>query len=341
MAFSFARNERIFLQKETAFGTIPNTSGTATVAGSNCCRHIKAALTPEVALLVRQDKTGSRTMTAGVAGRKTGKWSLEMSLAGNGAPGVVPDCDPVLAALFGADGVVVAGTSVTYSLADVIKSFSLWSLRTPVAVMQRVAFGCVVSEATFQLGQDIATLQANGECVWVLDSVNLATTDTEGKGGLTAWPNTQTIYDAAVTNGGIIAGFTGQATFDGNLLANIRTATLKIGTGNAIVKDTFGKYYGDTAEGDVRNVSLAFSLYDDDQTGTTNLYQKAIAKTPINVTLQIGTVTGNKWTFTVNGVQLAVPNLDDGQRRWSATFGDSQASGSSLTALDEVSLVIT
>ncbi|MFN3323417.1 MAG: phage tail tube protein [Bryobacteraceae bacterium] len=338
MAVSFSRNERIYLQKEAAFGVIPNTGGTASVSGSNCCRHIKASLMPDVALLVRPDKTGSRTATAGVAGRKTGRWSVEMSLAASGAAGVVPDCDPILAALFGADATVNAGVSVNYALADVIKSFTFWRFRTPAAVMQQVAFGCVVNEATFNLGQDIAQWSASGECIWVPDSVNFASTDTEGKGGLTAFP----VEPAnPVTNGGIIAGFTGQATFDGNVLANIRTATLKIVTGNAIVKDTFGAYYGTSAEGDLRNVSLSFGVYDDDAAETTNLYQKAISKTPINITLQIGTVTGNKWTFTVNGVQLAVPSLDDGQRRWSATFGDSQASGSSVTALDEVALTIS
>jgi hypothetical protein len=338
MSYAFSRNERIYLQKETVFGTIPNTGGTATLSGSNACRHIKASLTPEVALLVRPDKTGARTATAGVAGRKIGRWSVEMSLAANGAPGVVPDCDPLLVALFGADATINTGVSVSYALADVVKSFCLWRFRTPSSVMQQVAFGAVVNEATFNLGQDIASWSASGECMWVLDSVNFSGTDATGKGGLTAFPSEPA---SPVTNGGIIAGFTGQATFDSNVLANIRTATLKITTGNAIVKDTFGSYYGTTPEGDMRAVALSFGIYDDDASGTTNLYQKAITKTPINVTLQIGTVTGNKWTFTVKGVQLAVPSLDDGQRRWSASFGDSQASGSSITALDEVALTIS
>jgi hypothetical protein len=338
MSYAFSRNERIYLQKETAFGTIPNTGGTASVSGSSACRHVKASLTPEVALLVRPDKTGARTATAGVAGRKIGKWSVEMSLAANGAAGVVPDCDPLLVALFGADATINAGVSVSYALADVVKSLCLWRFRTPAAVMQQVAFGAVLNEATFNLGQDIASWSASGECMWVLDSVNFSGTDATGKGGLTAFPSEPA---SPVTNGGIIAGFTGQATFDGNVLANIRTATLKITTGNSIVKDTFGSYYGTTPEGDMRAVALSFGIYDDDASGTTNLYQKAISKSPINVTLQIGTVTGSKWTFTIKGIQLAVPSLDDGQRRWSASFGDSQASGSSITALDEVALTIS
>ena len=72
MSFSYSANARIYLQKETTFGTIPNTSGTATLAGSNACRHISCKLTPNVALLVRPDKTGSRTKSQGAAGRKIG-----------------------------------------------------------------------------------------------------------------------------------------------------------------------------------------------------------------------------------------------------------------------------
>ena len=338
MAYAFSRNERVYLQKETAFGTIPNTGGTASVSGSNACRHVKTSLVPDVALLVRPDKTGSRTQTVGVAGRKLGKWSLDMSLAANGAAGVVPDCDPLLVALFGADATISTGVSVSYALADVVKSLCLWRFRTPAAVMQQMALGAVVSDATFNLGQDIASWTMNGEALWVLDSVNFATTDATGKGGLTSFP---TEPSSPVTNGGIIAGFTGVATFDSNVLANIRSATLKISTGNAIVKDTFGSYYGTTPEGDMRKVTLAFDIYDDSGTGTSNLYQKAITKSAINITLQIGTVAGSIWTWTIKGVQLDVPNLSDGQRRWSASFAESQASGSSLTAMDEVALVIT
>ncbi|CAB4130900.1 hypothetical protein UFOVP130_43 [uncultured Caudovirales phage] len=338
MAFSFSRNERIYLQVESVFGTIPNSTGTATVAGSNCCRHVKAMLKPDVALLKRPDKTGTRTRPPGVAGRKTGSWSMDLSLAGNGTAGVVPDIDPVLQALFGNAATISAGVSATYSLSDAVKSFVLWSFRTPSTVMQRAAAGCVVKEATFKLGQDIASLSMSGTCQWVPDSIVFSGTDTAGKCGLTTFPAEP---GSPVTNGNIIAGFTGVATFDGNVLANIRSATVKIATGNDINRDVFGTFYGDAAEGDARDVTVSFDLFDSDAAGTTNLYTKAISKSGINIVLQIGTVAGNIWTLTIKGVQLAVPSMDDGQRRWVASFGDGGATGSTGTALDEVSLVIT
>jgi hypothetical protein len=338
--FSLSRNQRIYLQNETVAGTINNTSGAATVTGSNACRFIRCSTSPSVALLKRPDKTGSRTPTAGVAGRKTAAWNVEMSLAANGVAGVVPDCDPILQALFGAAPTINAGTSVVYNLSDAIKAFTLWNYRTPSTVMQQLAFGCVVNEATFNLGQEVAIWSASGTALWARDSVDWANDPTDGKGGLTAGSMPAEPV-TPVTNGNMIAGFTGVATFDGNVMANIRSSTLKVVTGNAIVTDTFGKYFGDTFEGDERGSALSFSIYDDDSAGSTNLYQKAKSKAPIDITLQIGTIAGSRWTFLIKGVQLAVPAMSDGQRRWSADFSDSMASGSSLTALDEVRLTIS
>jgi hypothetical protein len=337
MAYSLSRNERIYLQTEASFGVIPNSTGTATVAGGDACRHTKCVLTPEAAKLKRPDKTGSRSQTAGARGRKAGRWSLEMALAGNGAAGVLPDCDPLLVALFGKAGTVAASTSVTYSLDDAIKSFCLWRFRTPATVMQQVAAGCVVNEATFNLGQDVASWSLSGGCVWVPDSVNFSSLDTAGKCGLTAFPSEPA---SPVVNGSMIAGFTGALTVGGGSVA-LRSLTLKIGTGNDIVRDTFGSYYGDSAEGDERAVSVSLDLYDSDAAGTTALYAAAEAGTPVDIVAQIGTVTGNKWTFTIKGVELVAPALSDGQRRWSASFGDSLAHGSSISALDEVGLVIS
>jgi len=408
MAFSLSRNERIFLQIQSAFGTIPNTSGTATVAGANACRFIKAGLNPAVVLLTRPDKTGVRTPTQGIAGRKNGSWAVEMSLAANGAAGVKPDCDPILQALIGQAATIGSGTipaitgasnatpivvtstahglangdlititgvvgntaangvwvvanvaantfelvgsvgngaytsggtgskvNVKYAISDAILSFCLWAFRTPAALQQRVGFGCVAQEATFNLGQDVATWTANGEGLWVLDSDNFSSADSTQKGGLTTFP----VEPASpVTNGGIIAGFTGRAVLDGKTLANIKNATLRIQTGNVTVKDSFGSYYPDSAEGDERNVTVDFTVDDQDDTATKNLYTKALDKTAIEIILNIGTVVGSVFVFYLKGVQLPVGTLDDGQRRFQRSYSGAKAHGSSLTSLDEVAL---
>lgn len=116
--YSFSRLERAYLQKQPTFGTIPNSSGTASVGNSNACRFIRMELQNDVALLERPDKTGTRSQEGMTSGRRMGRWSIEMSLASNGTAGTVPDCDPILVATFGQTAAVGAGTSAVTSSTD-------------------------------------------------------------------------------------------------------------------------------------------------------------------------------------------------------------------------------
>ena len=340
MAYSYNRNQRIYLLPESTFGVCPNSAGAASFAGSDCALVLKASFKPNVDLIESQSKTGTRTVDAGTSGRRSGKWSIEVELRTSGTAGTVPDIDVLWACAFGSNPVVAAGTSVTYSISDSIKSFSVFNARTPSTVLQQVAIGCVVTEVTISMGENTARCAFSGDCLWVADSVTFAqlgSGDT-GKGGLTAIPSEP---GTPTTTGAIIAGFTGGATVDGNLLADIRNGTIKFNTGNAIPLDKFGSYYGGAPEGDTRSVTLSFSTYDNDSAAQTNLYSKALTKAKINAAMQIGTVPGNIYTFNVKGVQLATQDITEGQRKWQADFSDSRAAGTSLGSLDELNAVLT
>lgn len=339
MASSYNRNQRIYLLPETTFGTCPNSSGTPSFAGGDCALITRATFKPNVDLLVPQSKTGTRSAAPGVAGRRTAKWTIEVELRTSGTAGTVPDIDVLWACAFGNNAVTVASTSVTYSLSDNIKSFSVLNWRAPAAMMQQIAIGCVVTEVTITLGENIAKAVFSGEALWIADSVTFSTLDATGKGGIITF--TASEPSTPTTTGSIIAGFTGGATLDGNLLANIRNATVKLSTGNAIPMDKFGSYYGGDPEGGDRVTSLAFSTYDDDGSAQDNLYTKALSKAAINAAIQVGAVAGNIYTFNVKGVQLSTQDLTEGQRKWQADFTDSRATGTSLSALDELNAVLT
>lgn len=335
-----SRQERIYLFSETTFGTIP------TVGNSNACRAMPgASLLAVVDNYPRPDKTGTRSQVIGILGRKRASWSLTMSLAGNGAAGVTPDCSPLLRALFGVIGgsgtgeAIVGATSVTYTLIDpaTMPSLSIFSFRTPSTMAQRIVEGAVVAQSTFTLGQNIATWTSSGTGLWCLDSDNFAVADATQKGGLGAFP---TEPGAPVTNGQSTVGFTGSATFDGNVIAEIQTATISVTTGAAIVTDTFGSYYPTTTEGAVRSVSIACTVYDNDGTGIKNMKAKALTQTPITITLVIGTIAGNIWTFTLPNTQLAVPSYDDSRNRYMCSFPASLAHATSISVRDELSLLI-
>ena len=189
----------------------------------------------------------------------------------------------------------------------------------------------MVSETSFQLGADVAQASFNGESLWCLSANQFSVADLIQKGGLTIFP---TEPAAPVTNGSIIAGFTGKIAMNSNAIATIRTATVRIQTGNVLVKDTFGSYYPTSAEGDIRRCSIQFSLYEDDSTAFQNLLQIAHDKTPVQIPLFLGTASGSIFGIVLNNVQLAPPTSEE-QRRFIANFPESTAHGSSLTVRDE------
>jgi hypothetical protein len=336
--FAQKNKQRAYLVQQADPLVVTNTAGAATVANADACVFTKCTLNGLSAQIVRPDITGSRVSLASVKGRQSGNWSIDMSLAGSGTAGTVPDCDAILVSTFGQAATVVSSTSVTYNLSDSIPSFSLFHFRKPSTVLQRIGAGCVVKETTFSLGPDIATLSSNGECISIIDSYNFTNIPTAGKCGLTSFP---TEPSSPTTLGNAVIGFTGAITMDSQTIATLKSATIKIASGNQIIADTFNSFYGTGVIGDIRTVSVSFVIDDSDDAATADLYAKAFSQAAIDMTIQVGLVAGNIWTWTLKNVQLAQPSLEDGQLLFRANFGDSVAHGTSPTALDECKLVVS
>lgn len=405
----FSRSEIFLCQLESAFGVIPNTGGTATVAGADGMAAIQFKMNRTTDELFRKDKTGSRTRTAGVAGRKIGNWSCNASLVTSGTPGTSPDHDPIYQSAFGGAPTVTTGTvaltaasnaspivitatghglssfdvvSITgvlgntaangiwavnvltantfeligsagngaytsggsvskaglyYKPTDAEPSFCCYSARVPYgSAAQRVAFGNVVKEINFNLGEDIATFSSNGASKWVLDNLNFVNATLTEKGGLTAFPNLATVVASLVTNGSGIAGFKGRAVINNSTITRIRTAAIKYGSNLELPRDLFGSEYVDSPEADERAISIDFNMYEDDSAGQAALEQAAIDKSNIDMIFQVGTQVGNTVVFVARGVHLASPDRDDGQRAFTMNYAGNQAYGSSITGFNEL-----
>ncbi len=110
MAKVFSRSEIFLCQLESTYGVIPNTGGVATVAGADGMAAIQFKMNRATDPIFRRDKTGSRTRTPGVAGRKIGSWNMSASLVTSGTPGTVPDHDPIFQSAFGSAPVTTSGT---------------------------------------------------------------------------------------------------------------------------------------------------------------------------------------------------------------------------------------
>jgi hypothetical protein len=324
---AFSRLERVFSKIETTFATA------AAVTGADANRVIKFGLGNDVNLLIRKDKTGTRTGVLGARGRVSSKWSFEASLVGSGTPGTAPPHDNYYQLIFGQ-----APTGAAYTLSDAILSATIYSYRQPSTVEQRAAIGAICQNFEFTLGQDVATFRLDGECVNAVTSATFADANND-LGGLVSFPAEP--GSPVYTDGGLIAGFTGAITIDGGTVVNIRQATIKGSTGNALPHDIFNTYYGGAPEGDERQFTFSFNAYDDDEASLIALKAAADQKTPIDAVVQIGTVAGSICTFTVKGIQLASPVYNDDQRAYITTFGDSPFKGSNPTAFDELAMTWT
>lgn len=355
MATSLTRLERVYMQDQSDFLYIPGGQadglGTATLAAGDAVRHIRVSMNNEIDLLVRRDKTGSRTATQGTRGRASGRWSYEGSVSPSGVAGDAPDIAPLLKSVFGAGPTTGASGKVPSSVYgselspacmwkfvdSALLPFTMWSFRTPSGLAQRCAFGCIPNELTFNLGQDIAELSASGECKFVIDSYYFdeAGATIGEKGGISAFPSEPA---SPVTAGGIVPGFKGVAKIGGTTIARIRTATVKINCGTAVVKDNFGSELPDELEGDMREVTVAFSMYDSDDAIVQDVWEAATTKAGLDIMLAIGSVAGNMVVMLLKNVQLASHALDDGQRKYVLNFPESRAYGTDLTSADEITL---
>lgn len=321
MSTILSRNERLYLQKQPTLTAIPNSSGTATLAGADAAAFIRARMNQRTASLVRRDKTGSRSGTPGKRGRQYGDWSIEASLV-TGA-----DHDPVYEAAFGK-----AHASDVYTLDDAIKFFTMWLYKDPSTADQRVAHGCVVNQIVWNLGQDVAEWTASGECRWVQGSKGFTGASAEHKASLSAFPAEP---GSPATTGELIAGFTGSISANGSPLVGINSATITLRTGNQLKKNSFGVYLPIVAEGAERFVTISFNLDEDDTAAQEELREATRSKAQLDLNIEIGAEVGNIFEFDVMNVQLGEYDVDDSQLTTAVNFSEGRAFPSTSSAKDE------
>ena len=227
---------------------------------------------------------------------------------------------------------------VLYRLTDDILSFVAGHFSTPSTQQQSLAYGSVTRQLTMNLGQDVANVSAEGMSSYMLDSDTFSTEDVDLQGGLTAFPSEPT--GSLPTDGGITAGFTGRAVFGGTNFAVIRSASVQISTGNALVADNFGRYTPNESEGDLRSIIVNIALSRTDDAGAKALWAAFKAKTAVDFILQIGTAQYRTWVIQLKGIQIESADEDEGGLRVVRNYNNCTANGSAPGALDEIKLDI-
>lgn len=338
MATANSQSQIGFVQIESAYGTIPNGTGTASVANGDAFRIISLSTRGETGLIDRPSKTAVLGRTVGVLGKKTGSWSATVEMAGSGAAGTAPDIDPFLQAAFGKAGSVSAGVSITYAIDDASPSLSIYNYRDPSTMEHLVALGAVVASTRFNITQEQSTIEFSGPCRFVSPSEGFAGLDSTAKGGLSAFPT----RPASPTYAGTMAlGLYGSATLDGNAYTTLRSLSINIDWARSLIDNVLfnGAYAGAPQQG-IRTVTADFELTDEDTVAIESLKAKARAKTAMDLVFVVGATAGNIWTITLNDVQLTAPDYDDGQPSWGVRFTGT-AHATNETSKDEITLVLT
>lgn len=331
---AFTRNQKCFPVLESSFGTA------VTPVGTNACLITSLTTQASQPIIPRPDKTGSLGEILGIPGRKSANWSAAMSMAGNGAAGVKPDCDVLLQLIFGKAVVIASGVSATYGLADNSYSASIWHYNDPSTVAQYVGISSVCNQLKITGGGDVPMLEFNGQSLWSYDTDQAADSgmDSVGKGGLSSIPAQPT----PTVNGKPPAGFTGAITLDGNSYSTLRNFTITLSVARNLPLDVFNSYYGAAPVPGLRQVMVDFNIYDDDSANLQSLKQKAMVdKTQVNLIFQIGTIAGNRWAFTLKNCLLPAYTLDQGSDRRAIQFRDVHAYDTTIGANDALTLVIT
>jgi len=77
----------------------------------------------------------------------------------------------------------------------------------------------------------------------------------------------------------------------------------------------------------IRNVTLNFSVYQQDDSATQGLYQAARQQSPVSVMLQLGEQSGQLFGIYMSSVVLQVPQFDDSDKRQQWQFENCRAQG--------------
>jgi hypothetical protein len=335
---SYARNERIYLQHESAYGQIRQSGGIATVAGGNCCSVISCELDPVVDLYDSEYKTGSRSIIPGQAGRKVGTFRLSLPLKGSGTPGTPPDYATILLTALGSQ-TINAGVSVVYSIIDnPATTFSLFRYRLPATLFQQIGISCIPTSMTFNLGQNMANWSVSGDCFWVLDQDQFSTADSFAQAGLTAFP-VEPI--SPVTNGVQAQGFVGSLIVDGNTLINIQSLSITASLGWSQNRTYFGTRYPTDVLGGIRRITASMNCFDDDSSAMKDLRAKGLSKAPMTINATVGNNAGNSHNVVLQNCQLPFPGLQDTADRFALNFSGIVAHESSPGSADEIQITLT
>jgi hypothetical protein len=215
------------------------------------------------------------------------------------------------------------GPTAVYKPATNLTSVTLFDYWSPGTSVQRILSGAALDQLTIKINGDFHEFEFSGEAQDVVDSSSFQS----GQCGLSSFPAEPSV---GALNYSIIPGHLGQVWL-GNAPNQFFTLTkAQIGFQNNL--ELRAREFGATLPLAIspgqRTVTLDFSLYQQDDSGTQALYQAARQISPINVMIQLGQQQGQLFGIYMKSVIPQVPEFDDSEQRQQWQFQACRAQGS-------------
>lgn len=335
MPFPDSIKQRGYVQAETTWGTIPNTTGVATLSADDAFLFTDLTINDNAETAERPDKTGSFSRVVGIKTRRNGTFTVRGSLPGVSTAGSAPDIAPMIESAMGKVGTVHPSTDVQYDLEDANPSFCLWDFNGLATATQRVAMGCIASRMRIAFGQNFGDFEFSGECKGVLDSDQFPTASATLKSGLTAWPANEPANP--VVTGNAVTGYKGTITLDGNAYTTVRSGELEVVVDRELQKQAWGEDLPTGPMGGGRRVNVTLTLDDDDSANLKSLKIHAYDGGTVQFVLSIGNAAANIVEATIKNILLPHPTYDYSQKRRGIVFSTVPGAATNLTAKDELS----
>jgi len=218
-------------------------------------------------------------------------------------------------------GAAMAPT-VTYMLGMELPSVSLFDYWSPSAALQRVLSGSVVDQLAIDVNGDFHEFTFKGSARDIVDSASFES----GDGELVTFPTEPGLGTFAQS---AVPGNLGQAWIGttATKFLTLTEASLALDNDLDSTVREFGTNLPTSVSPGRRSVKLDFTIYEQTDSATTELYQAARQQSPIEVMLQLGMSQRQLFGVYLKSVTPAMPSFVDDQRRLQWQFKDSRAQG--------------
>jgi hypothetical protein len=218
-------------------------------------------------------------------------------------------------------GSTIGGT-MTYKLDTEVGSASIFDFWDPTTAVQRIINGAAMETMKVKVNGDFHEFEFAGPSRDLLDSASF----TSGMAGLTQFPAEPAQVGFDYT---IVPGHLGQVWMGAveNRFFTLTAAELTLTNNISVRAKEFGSDFVRCLQGGQRSVKLNFSIFEQDDAQTKDLYQAARQRSPIGVMLQLGEQAGQLFGAYMPAMVPEVPEFDDADSRLAWKFSNSRAQG--------------